>query len=163
MILDNNLMLSGAVSAAGVLSGQLLTNNSTLSTNTIDLSPLSIGSNQVQDQGAGEDLVAVVSILVAPTTCTDVTFQLVQADDAALSSGLQVIAQTGAIAIASLPAGTVVPLRYGMAAPLAPKRYLGIRYVATGATIAAASVVASIVKDVQSVRNMLYRSGYAVS
>lgn len=164
MILDAFTLLSGQVSATtGALTGQLVTNNSTLSTNTIDLGPLAIGGNQVGDTGAGEPLDVTFSILVAPTTATDVTFQLVQADDAALSSGLQVIGSAGPFTIAQLPAGTVVPLKWDRTAPLAPKRYVGARYVSTGSTVAALSVVASVVKDVQGVKNIYGKSGFAVA
>lgn len=163
MIIDSALLLSGSISAAGVLTGQLVTANSTLSTNTIDMASLTLGGNQPTDVGAGESLEVEFSILVAPATCTDVAFQLIQADDAALSSNVQVICQTGPIAIASLPAGTIVPLHYDQAAPLAPKRYVGARYIATGTTITAMSVVASVTKNVQSVKNINYKSGFSIS
>jgi hypothetical protein len=162
MILDNNLVLSGAISAAGVLSGQLITANSTLSTNTIDLGPLTIGSNQAGDTGAGEPLELEFSVLVAPATATTMQFQLIQADDAALTSNVQIINQTDAFPIASLPAGTLVPLHWDRAAPYAPKRYIGARYIATGSTVTAMSVVASVVKNVQDVKNIFYKSGFAI-
>lgn len=162
MIIDSNLLLSGAISAAGALTGQLVTTASALSTNTIDMASLSLGANQATDVGAGEELNIEFSILVAPATCTDVTFQLIQADDAALSSNVQVIVQTGAFPIASLPAGTIVPLKYDRAAPFAPKRYVGARYVSTGSTITVMSVVAGVVKDMQDVKNVSYKSGFAV-
>ena len=162
MILDNFEVFSGAISAAGAMSGQLITANSTLSTNTKDLAPLTIGGNQVVDEGAGEVVNVAVSILVAPTTCTDVQFQLIQADDAALTSNVQIITESGPIAIASLPAGTVVPLRWDRAAPLAPKRNVGLRYVCTGSTVAALSVFAGVVNNIQDVKNILFKSGFAV-
>lgn len=164
MILDNALMFSGAVSAAGVLSGQLLTANSTLGTNTVDLAPLALGGNQPSDLGAGDSLDVEFSVLVAPTAVTAVQFQLIQADDAALSSNVQVIDQTDAIPIASLVAGTLVPLHYDRAAPYAPKRYLGVRYIASGGTtLASMSVVAALVKNMADVKNIYYKSGFAVS
>ena len=163
MILDTNLLLSGAISAAGALTGQLVTTASALSTNTIDMASLALGGNQATDVGAGEALEISISVLVAPASCTDVQFQLIQADDAALTSNVQVINQTAAFAIASLPAGTIVPLHYDRAAPYAPKRYVGVRYVTTGTTITAMSVVAGVVKNVQDVKNMLYKSGFSVT
>ena len=162
MIIDSALLLSGSISAAGVLTGQLVTANSTLSTNTIDMASLTLGGNQATDVGAGEPLELDISILVAPATATDVTFQLIQADDAALSSNVQIINQTAAFTIAQLPVGTVVPLHYDRAAPFAPKRYIGVRYVATGTTITAMSVVAAVVKNVQDLKNISYKSGFAV-
>jgi hypothetical protein len=163
MILDNFDFLSGSVSAAGALSGQLITNNSTLGTNTLDLGPLTLGGNQPGDLGAGADLSIMFSILVAPTTCTTMQFQLIQADDAALTSNVQIINQTDAFPIASLPAGTLVPLGWDPAAPYAPKRYIGVRYIGTGSTVAAMSVTAAVVKDPQAAKNILYKSGFSVT
>lgn len=162
MILDQALFLSGAVSAAGVLTGQAANGaGSILSTNTIDLGPLTIGGNQPGDIGGGEALEVAISVLTAPTVGTTVQFQLIQADDAALTSNVQVINQTDAFAIASLPAGTLVPLHYDRAAPYSPKRYIGVRYVNTGA-IATFSVAAAVVKSVQDMKNMYFKSGFAV-
>lgn len=162
MIIDNFLFLSGAVSAAGVLTGQAANGaGNILSTNTIDLSPLTIGGNQPGDIGGGEPLEIEFSILTAPTVGTNVQFQLIQADDAALSVNVQVINQTDAFPIASLPVGTLVPLHYDRAAPYAPKRYVGVRYVNTGA-IATFSVVAAVAKNVQDLKNMYFKSGFAV-
>lgn len=163
MILDNALFLSGAVSAAGALTGQAANGaGNILGTNTIDLGPLAIGGNQVGDIGSGESLEIEFSILTAPTAGTNVQFQLVQADDAALSVNLQVINQTDALPIAALPVGTLVPLHFDRAAPYAPKRYIGVRYVNTGA-IATFSVVAAVVKNVQDLKNIYFKSGFSVS
>lgn len=162
MIIDSNLLLSGAISAAGALTGQLVTTASALSTNTIDMASLALGGNQATDVGAGEPLTVEFSILVAPATATDLVFQLIQADDAALTSNVQIIVQTAAFLIAALPVGTIVPLSYDRAAPYAPKRYIGARYVSTGTTITALSVVAAVVKNVQDVKNVSYKSGFSV-
>jgi hypothetical protein len=163
VILDNNLILSGSVSALGVVTGQAANGaGNILGTNTIDLGPLSIGGNQVGDIGAGEPLEIEFSVLTAPTTGTNVRFQLIQADDAALSSNVRVIDQTDDIPIASLPAGAIVPLHWDRAAPYAPQRYVGVRYVNTGA-IATFSVFASVTKNLQDVKNIFFKSGFAVS
>jgi hypothetical protein len=163
MITDGNLILSGAVSAAGVLSGQAANGaGNILGTNTIDNGPLALGGNQAGDTGSGESLEIAFSVLTAPTVGTNVQFQLIQADDAALTSNVQVINQTDAFAIAALPAGTIVPLHWDRAAPYAPKRYVGVRYVNTGA-IATFSVFAAVVKNVQDVKNIYYKSGFLVS
>lgn len=164
MILDQALLLSGSVAAAtGVLTGQAVNTAGTfLSTNTIDLASLALGNNQVSDLGQGQDLYLEFSVLTAPTVGTSVQFQYVQADDAALTTNLEVINQTQAIVIASLPAGALVNLGVDSAAPLAPRRYIGARYINVGA-IATFSVACSIVKDIQSLKNIYYRSGYSVS
>ncbi|MBS0323580.1 MAG: hypothetical protein JSR19_06980 [Proteobacteria bacterium] len=163
MLLDNNLILCGSISAAGALTGQAMNGAGNVnSANTIDLGPLSIGGNQAGDSGAGEATKMVFTVLTAPTVGTNVQFQLIQADDAALSSNVQVIVQTDAFPIASLPAGTVVPLHLDRAAPYVPKRYMGARVVNTGA-IATLSVFGALVKNVQDVKNLNYKSGFAVS
>lgn len=162
MILDNFLVLCGSISAAGVVTGQAMNGaGNVLSVNTVDLAPLTIGTNQAGDTGAGESLEVGISILTAPTVGTNVQFQLIQADDAALTTNVQVINQTDAFAIAALPAGTFVPLHWDRAAPYAPKRYLGLRAVNTGA-IATLSVFAAIMKTVQDLKNLNFKSGYAV-
>lgn len=162
MILDNLLVLCGAISAAGAISGQAMNGaGNVLSQNTVDLGPLAIGGNQVGDVGAGEALEVVFNILTAPTVGTNVQFQIIQADDAALTSNVQVIKQTDAFPIASLPAGTLIPLHWNRAAPYAPKRYWGLRVVNTGA-IATLSVFAAVTKNVQDIKNLNFKSGFAV-
>lgn len=162
MILDNFVFLHGTVSAAGVLAGAAANGaGNVLSTNTIDMGPLALGGNQVGDVGAGESLEVSISVTSAPTVGTNVQFQLIQADDAALTSNVQVINQTDAFAIAALPVGTIIPLHYDRAAPYAPKRYVGVRFVNTGA-IATAAYVAAVVKNVQD-KQTSYKSGFLVS
>lgn len=162
MILDAFSFLAGTISAAGVIAGQAANGaGSILGTNTMDLGPLTLGGNQAGDTGAGEDLSIVFSVLTAPTVGTSVQFQLIQADDAALSVNVQVINQTDAFPIASLPVGSLVPLGVDPAAPYAPKRYIGVRFVNVGA-IATFSVTAALAKDPQGLKNILYKSGFAV-
>lgn len=163
MIIDALLTLFGSINAAGVLTGAAANGaGNILSTNTIDLAPLALGGNQPADYGAGEPIEVEFSILTAPTVGTSVQFQLVQADDAALATNLQVIVQTDAFPIASLPAGTLVPLHWDRAAPYAPKRYFGARIVNVGA-IATLSVFGTVTKNVQDVKNIYYKSGFGVS
>lgn len=163
MILDNNLILAGALSATGVVTGQAFNGAGLiLGANTIDLAPLALGGNQAADIGAGEHLRIEFSVLTAPTVGTNVQFQLIQADDAALTVNVQIIDQTDAFPIATLPAGTLVPLHWNRAAPYPPKRYAGVRVANTGA-IATLSVFASVVQTIQDVKNIYYKSGYVVA
>ena len=162
MILDAAMLLSGSYSAAGVLTGQAVNGaGSILSSNTIDIAPLTIGGNQAGDIGVGEELYVEFSVLTAPTVGTNVRFQLIQADDAALTQNVQVINQTDDLPIANLAAGTIVPLHWDPAAPYTPKRYVGARYVNTGA-IATFSVAAAVTKNVQT-RQTSLKSGYSVT
>jgi hypothetical protein len=109
----------------------------------------------------GEELKLSISVLTAPTVGTLVRYQLCQSDDANLSTNVEVIRQTDDLPIAALPAGTLVSLDWGRIAPRAPRRYIGFRAFNTGA-IATHTVFAAIVHDMQDVRNMLFRSGYAI-
>jgi predicted RecA/RadA family phage recombinase len=162
MYLDAAMLLSGSVAANGALTGQAVNGaGSFLSANTIDIGPLALGGNQAGDIGVGEELFVEFSVLTAPTGGTNVRFQLIQADDAALATNVQVINQTDDLPIANLPAGTVVPLHWDPAQPYSPKRYVGVRYVNTGA-IATFSVVAAVVKNVQT-RQTSYKSGFSVA
>lgn len=162
MILDNLTLLSGAMSATGSLSGQAVNGaGSILSTNVMDLAPLALGGNQLIGSGGGEKLNFEVTVMSAPTVGTSVRFELIQADDAALTTNVQVIKATGDLPIASLPVGTLIPLWVGMQSyPM--KRYLGLRYVNTGA-IATATYLCCMGKDMASVKGMLFKSGIAIA
>lgn len=162
MITDKLTILSGAVSAAGAVSGQAIAAASVVSTNAIDTGPRTIGANQPADLGVGEEIDINVSVLTAPTAATSIQFSIIQADDAALTSNVQVLVSTPSIAIASLPVGTLVPLSMRSAAPLAPKRYIGLRYDVTGTNTSAGTYFASVVAD-QAYAQRNYKSGFTVS
>ena len=163
MILDNLTVFSGAVSATGVMTGQTVNGaGSFVSQNTLDLGPLSIGGNQVGDFGAGDPIDIEISVLTAVTGGTTVKFQLIQADDAALATNVQVLISTDDLPVANLGVGTLVPLRFARVAPYTPKRYVGLRYVNTGA-ITTASYFASIAESIADVKNIFYKSGFTVA
>lgn len=161
MITDAFTIFSGAVSAAGALSGQAITASPTVSTNAIDTGPRSIGNNQPVDFGAGTEVEFSISVLTAPTGPTSVEFQVIQADDGALTSNVEVLDSTGTIPIASLPAGTNV---FMTPAPgvRASKRYVGVRYVITGTNTNAGTYFAALVANLHN-KATFYRSGFAVS
>lgn len=162
MILDNFLTVAGSISAAGVVTGQSFNTATTaVSTNSIDNGPLTIGGNQPNDPGQGEALEAMVVILTAPTVGTTCKYQVIQADDAALTSNVQIIGSTADIPIASLPIGTLVPIAWPGAAPVPTKRYMGLQVVTVGA-IATHSILGTFLKNAQDIKNYLYKSGFAV-
>lgn len=164
MIFDNNLIFAGAVSAAGALNGQLVNGaGNILSVNTIDLGPPCLGAipGQVGEMGSGELIDISITVLSAPTVGTSVQFQLIQADDAALTVNVQVINQTDAFPIASLAVGTIVLLHFNQAAPYLPKRYVGMRFVNVGA-IATCSLFAAAIKNVQSMKTV-FKGGYGIA
>lgn len=164
MILDNFGLLSGAVSAAGVLSGQAVTATA-VSTNSIDTNPDSIGSNQPNDLGRGEPLEIAISVLTTATAAgaATVNFEYVQADDAALTTNVETLGQTGPIGKATLVAGALVPIHVPRASPLAPRRYVGVRYTVATGPLTAGTFVAAIGKNVADIVNIFGRSGFAVS
>lgn len=164
MILDNFLLLSGSVSAAGVLSGQVVAATA-VSTNSIDTNPCALGSNQPNDLGRGEALEIAISTLVTATAAgaATVNFELVQADDAALTANVETLVQTGAVPIAKLTAGTLVPLHLDRAAPYTPRRYIGVRYTVGTGPLTAGTFTAAIVKNVADIANIYGKSGFTVA
>lgn len=153
MIIDQYLILSGSYSG-GVLSGQTVTTTgNTTSTNTIDL-------GIARDLGKGQPLEVVIEVVTAPAGGTTVQFQLIESDDPAVSVNVQVIVQTDAIAIASLPVGTQVPLHYDRADPYPARRYISLRYVLVG-TFSAGAYFAGIVNVIAD-KQVNYASGFAV-
>ena len=126
MILDNNLILSGAITAAGAVSYQTVTGTgNVLSTNTIDL-----GSNR--DIGEGEDLYLRFQVGTVFAGLTALELQFIAADDAALTTNVTVIDSSGAIPVASLTAGARFVLDLNPRIGSNGQRYIGARYVITG-------------------------------
>ena len=143
MILDKQNLFSDRQS--------LIPTTPILSTNTIDLgasgvSPI-LGQLPARDVGQGEPLDLLVQVVETATGGTSVIAAVIQADDAALTSNVEVLAQSGVVALASLVAG------YQFKVPFVPtginKRYLGVRYTTAG-TFTAGLVTAGIVADRQS-------------
>lgn len=154
MLLDANTILSGSLSAAGVITGQAVTaTGNTVSTNVYDLG---VG----RDLGKGEALEIAIQVTVAPLGGTTVQFALVESDDAAVSVNPQVIVQTDAFAIAVLTAGTQVPLHWDRAAPYVARRYISLRYTLVG-TFTAGSYFANITKSIAD-PGTYYANGFAV-
>lgn len=163
MILDNFLVLSGAVSAAGVVSGQAVTATA-VSTNTVDAAPLALGGNTPFDSGVGENMYIDISTLVAATAAgaATVRFELIQADDAALTTNVEVLAASGDIGKASLTVGAKVQLRFPPNGAYSPRRYWGLRYTVSTGPLTAGSFFAALVKDVQG-EQVYGKSGFLVS
>lgn len=92
--------------------------------------------------------VGVITGQTVTGTNTSVQFQLIEADDAALSVNVQVIVQTDAIPLASLVAGAMVPLHWDRVDPYTPRRFVGLRFVLAGA-VASGAYFAAIVTSLQ--------------
>lgn len=132
MICDNNLLASGAISAAGVVSGQTVTGTgNVLSTNTIDLL-------QARDIGEGSDFYLRSQVLTAVAGATSVEIQAITADDAGLTTNVTVVGSTGAIPVASLVSGARFACEVNPRLASKGQRYIGVRYVITGTGTAGA-------------------------
>lgn len=153
MIIDNYLVLSGTVAPTGVTGQTVTATGATTSTNVIDLG---IG----RDIGKGAVLEMAIEVVTAPVGGTTVQFQLVEADDAAISVNVNVIVQTDAFPIASLPVGTQVPLHWDRVDPYLARRYIALRYQLVGA-FSAGAYFAAIVRELAD-KQVNYASGFAV-
>lgn len=155
MYVDNNLVVSGGVSAAGAITSQAVTgtNVSVLSTNTIDLL-------QNRDIGAGSDFTKLrAEVMTAVVGAASIEIQAIVADDAALTSNVTVIGSTGAILLASLTLGARFEAELNTRIGSKGQRYLGARYVIVGAGSAGA-FFADFGPDLEDFK--AYPSGFAV-
>lgn len=124
-----------------------------LSTNAIDMGVAGTvakdGAAVYHDLGRGGEDVEVFAQVVADCVGgTSLTFQLVMADDAALTTNLSVVQQTDAIPLATLKAG--YQARFSCLPAGLSKRYLGMRYVAAGTFTAGGKVTSGLVADRQT-------------
>lgn len=143
MITDAYLKVSAA---------QALTTTA-VSTDKIDLSVAS-------DIGEGEELYMYFNVNTALVGGTSVKFEVVVADDAAISSNVTVVGSTDAIVTALLVAGYSTAVRINPAIASLGKRYLAARYTIVG-TYSAGAVTAQIVHDIQDGKKF-YASGFTV-
>lgn len=123
-----------------------------LSTNTVDLGDITAGplGSPIRDPGRGAPIQAWAQVTTTFTSggAGTLQVQLVQADNAALSSNLEVLAETAVLALATLVAG--YQFRFGSWPPGTSKRYIGLRYVIATATMTAGKVTAGLVLDRQT-------------
>jgi hypothetical protein len=124
-----------------------------VSTDTVDLSV-------ARDMGEGGDLYMNFAMTEAFAGGTSTNFEVIIADNAALSSNVVVIGASGAIVTASLGLGINVAVRLNPQIASLGKRYLGARYTVSG-TNTAGKVTADIVTDVQDGKKF-YASGFTV-
>lgn len=124
-----------------------------VSTDTVDLSV-------ARDMGEGGDLYMNFAMTEAFAGGTSTNFEVIIADNAALSSNVVVIGASGAIVTADLTLGKNVAVRLNPQIASLGKRYLGARYTVSG-TNSAGKVTADIVMDVQDGKKF-YASGFTV-
>lgn len=132
-----------------------LNGTSAVSTDKVDL-------GTARDIGSGRELYMVFSITTAVSAGTSVQFEAIVASDAALSSDIVTIGDTGAIAIADLTLGKQLAVRLSPQIASLGQRYLGARYSVVGDNSGGAgAVTADIVETVQDGMKF-YASGFAV-
>jgi hypothetical protein len=161
MYVDAFAALSGSITGNTVTpQATFASGASVLSTNTMDLSAgLPVGSTR--DIGEGNDLAcARIQVVAAFTGGTSAEFQVIQADDAALTTNVTVIGSSGAIVVASLTAGARFAVELNPRIGSKGQRYLGGRTVNVGANTTG-TIYMDIGPDIQDGQKF-YTNGFAV-
>lgn len=154
MIIDAQMLLAGTHNADDTITPQTVTGAAAVvSNNTADL-------RQARDLGEGQDLFGAFQVTTAPAGGTAMEFQVIQADDAALTTNVQVVGSTGAIPIAQLTAGKRVACNLGPRIGSVGQRYVGARFVPTG-TMTAGAYTGALVLNIQDGQTF-YPSGFTV-
>lgn len=146
--------------ALQVSTSQLLTTTG-VSTDSIDLSSANtaghgaaVGANP-HSIGTGRKVTLLVEVDVSLTGGTDITFEIITATDAALTTSIEIVGRSDAYVAADLTAGRD-PILVEMNPDAGnaqghDQRYLGVRYTITG-TFVAGSVTAGFLLDYQDAR-----------
>lgn len=150
MITDALLQLSSAQAVTATA----------VSINSIDL-----GAG-VRDLGPGEDLYFALTFDQAFATATSVNFQVITGTNSALTAGVTVLIETGAMPIAQLitnrePIFISIPNSIYIAQPIG-QRYLGLQYTVGGANATAGQVTANVVHGPQFTKH-LYPTSFVVN
>ena len=162
MITDALLALSGSITG-NTVTGQAVFGNGTsvLSTNTVDLASGGIPSGQVRDIGSGSDFVfGRFEVTTAFAGGTSAEFQIITADDAALTTNVKVIGTTGAIPVAQLTSTARLVCNINPVIGSKGQRYIGGRTVNVGNNTAG-SIYADIGAEIQDGQKF-YPVGYSV-
>lgn len=142
MILDANLIFSEdqAVTATAI------------STNVVQLPAAGTvayeGAALSRNIGPGNEIPLLIQVTTTFATLTSLTITLETADNAALSSGAQVIYTSGAIPAASLVRGYRLPVR--VFPDFVLKDFLGLRYTVGGSNATAGTISAAITMGVNA-------------
>lgn len=143
MYTDKQLMVSDA---------QVVTVTA-VSTNAIDTQ----NTSPVRQVGIGEEMRMMVSVGLAALAAgaATVTFEVIQADDAALTTNVEVLIASAAIGKAALVAGAK-PL--DVVLPPNTRRFIGVRYTIGTGPLTQGTFSAGLVHDTD--RQVTYASGY---
>jgi Bbp16-like protein len=146
VLLDKQNLFSDAQDLAQVAGSYLSTN--TLDTGAVGTIP-GLGGTPIHDIGRGgvpRLLVQVVETFTSGGAAT-LQVQFVQADNAALSTNLEVLSETRVHALADL----VIGKQFGVSVPPGVnRRYVGVRYVIGTATTTAGKCTAGLVWNIQT-------------
>lgn len=123
-----------------------------VSTNTIDL-------GTARDIGEGKTLYMYFTVTAAMVGGTSIDFEIVNDDNAALSSPA-VIGSSGAIATSDLGVGATVAVKFNPQIGSTGQRYVGARYTVAG-TYTAGTVTADVVETIQDGKKY-YASGFTL-
>lgn len=166
MITDALLALAGSISgntvtpAAVFGAGTTIVSGSFSGGNVIDTAAPGNPSGNVRDMGEGGELYLRVQMAIAAAGGTSMTFNVIAADDAALTTNLAVIGTTGAIPVASLTLGSRFAAELNPRLASKGQRYVGLQVVNVGTTTTG-SIYADIGLEVQDGQKV-YPSGFAV-
>ena len=124
-----------------------------VSTDSIDL-------GTARDIGEGNELMMNFDVGTAFAGGTSLQFEVIVADNAALTTNVTVVGSSAAVATASLTAGKMETVRINPQIASLGRRYIGARYTVVG-TMTAGTVTADMVMDIQDGRKS-YASGFSV-
>lgn len=144
MILDKLLRFSNAQAVTATA----------VSTNTADLSV-------ARDIGEGEPLFVNFALGAAFAGGTSTAFEVITADDAALSSNVTVIGSSGALLTAALTLNKTIVVALNPLVASLGKRYIGTRYTVVGTNNTAGTVTADMTVGVQDGLKF-YAGGFSV-
>lgn len=126
MYVDANLIVSGGVTAAGVVTFQTVTGSAAVvSTNSVDLS-------QPRDMGPGALLYLRAEVGTPFAGLTNLDVEAITADDAALTTNVTSVGAIKGIPVASLGAGARVAVEISPLIGSKGRRYLGARFTPAG-------------------------------
>ena len=129
------------LTVAGTIVGNTVTPQALFASGASVLSTYSIDLSTQRDVGEGTDFFMRVSNVAAYTGGTSVEFQAIVADDAGLTTNVTVVGTTGAIAVASLTAGSRLVCDINPSIGSKGRRYLGARAVNVGANTTGTSLI----------------------
>lgn len=140
MYVDASLALCGSITGNTITPANMFASGATVtSPNVIDLSSPNANGSLTRDLGAGNDYAKLrIEIVTAYAGGTSVQFNLVTADDSAISVNVTTIGATNVIPIASATAGARFEVEVNTRVLSKGQRYIALQAVNVGANTAGA-------------------------